>query len=102
MRSDGTFVSLSSSGGGPLMKMVIPPCGWRSAGDEIGYCNFLPKSPAGTCDLTAHGHDGFVRIKRNIMRRTAAEDKERARKGSKGLVVKGNGARLTQKKKKKK
>lgn len=27
--------------GSPLMKMVIPPRGRRSAGDEIGCCNFL-------------------------------------------------------------
>lgn len=66
MWSEGTFVSLSGSTGSPLMKMVIPPCGWRSAGAEIGYCNFLPNSLAGTCDLTAHQRDRFARIKRNI------------------------------------
>lgn len=48
------------------MKMVIPPCGWRSAGDEIGYCNFLPNYLAETCDLTAHQCDRFARIKHNI------------------------------------
>lgn len=41
MYSDGTSVSPGSSAGRPLMKMVIPPRGWRSAGDEIGCCNFL-------------------------------------------------------------
>lgn len=78
MSSDGTFVSLSGSAGGPLMKMVIPPCGWRSAADEIGYCNFLPNALAGTCDLTAHQRDRLARIKRNIMRGSEAKDKDRA------------------------
>lgn len=66
MWSEGTFVSLSGSAGSPLMKMVIPPCGWRSAGAEIGSCNFLPNSLAGTCDLTAHQRDRFAQIKHNI------------------------------------
>lgn len=67
MSSDGTFVSLSGSAGSPLMKMVIPPCGWRSAEDEIGHCNFLPNFLAGTCGLTAHQRDRFAQIKHNIM-----------------------------------